>query len=349
MIKEIFIEKRTLHFLKPFKIAYENLNSAKVIIIKIVDENNFYGLGSAAPDQLVTGETPEKIFKILRKKVNKNFFEYSIDEIYKYHEKIQKEFSGFPSAQSAIEEAILNLFCQTKNLSLKNLFGDYRKECDVNVSIGIQEKKDVIEEVQKRINEGFKIIKVKCGLNLKEDIEKIKALIKILPSDVKLGLDANQGYSFLEAKKLLEEIKDIRIAFLEQPISAKDVIGLKKLHLSTKIPIIADESIVGVEDAISLLLNDCVDGVNIKLMKCGGPINFLKIFQLAKSLNKITMIGCMYESNISITTGAHLALALPIEFVELDSGHFDFCDDSVEGGAEIKNGQIEIVKNLKLA
>lgn len=348
MIKEISVEKRKLHFSKPFEIAYEKVNSAEVIIIKITDENNFYGLGSAAPDSVVTGETPEKIFKILKQKLKKDFFEYPIDQIDKYHEKIQKEFLGFPSAQSAVEEAILNLFCHRKNLSLTNIFGGCREKCDVNVTVGIQEKKDMIEEVQKRIDEGFSIIKLKCGLNLEEDIEKIKALTKILPSNVKLALDANQGYSFLEAKRLLNEIKDLGIAFLEQPISAKDISGLKKLHLISKIPIIADESVVSVEDATNLLLNDCVDGVNIKLMKCGGPINFVKIFQLAKSLNKIIMIGCMYESNISITTGAHLALALPIDFVELDSGHFDFYDDPVKGGAEIKNGQIEIVKNLRL-
>ena len=96
------------------------------------------------------------------------------------------------------------------------------------------------------------------------------------------------------------------------------------------------------DDAYHLLENDFAAGVNVKLMKCGGPVNFLQIFNLAKRLNKIIMIGCMYESHISMTTGGLLALGLPIDYVDLDSGHLDFYDDPVKGGAEIINGSLSV-------
>lgn len=83
-------------------------------------------------------------------------------------------------------------------------------------------------------------------------------------------------------------------------------------------------------------------------MKCGGPINASKIFHLAKYLKKIVAIGCMYESNISITTGVSLALALPFDYVDLDSGHLDFPDDPAIGGAKVHKGQISLHEPLRL-
>ena len=123
---------------------------------------------------------------------------------------------------------------------------------------------------------------------------------------------------------------------------------MKMLHQQSPIPIIADESVVSFKDAFTLLTGDYVAGINIKLMKCGGLINFLKIFHLAKSLNKKIMIGCMYESNISLTTGASLALGLPIDYIDLDSGSLDFYDDPAKGGLEIKDGTLTINSLLSL-
>jgi len=138
------------------------------------------------------------------------------------------------------------------------------------------------------------------------------------------------------------------VKLIEQPIRLDNLEDLKKLKRISKIPIIADESAVDLKTTMALIVKDYVDGINIKLMKCGGPINFLKIFHLAKTFGKITMIGCMYETHISITTGVHLALALPVDYVDLDSGRLDFVNDPTEGGAIIKKGEIKKILPLKL-
>ncbi len=227
-------------------------------------------------------------------------------------------------------------------ISLGNFFGGYRDSCETMITIGIKNSEETTKEIKERLREGFKVIKIKCGNNLEEDMQKISMAGKIIPNNCQIALDANQGYSFCEAETLLKFLKNYKISFIEQPIKASDISGLKKLSKLNIAPIIADESVVTLEDAYNLLSNNYVDGVNVKLMKCGGPINFIKIFNLAKMLNKIIMIGCMYESNISITTGAHLALSLPIDYVDLDSGRLDFADDPAKGGATVKNGKISI-------
>ena len=348
MIKKVEFFTANLHFREPFTIAYETVSCAEVIIIKITGHSGFFGLGSAAPDEEVTGETIKKCLALLNKKFNKDFFSIPLNLWYLYHEKIQREFAGFPCLQSAIEEALLSLFVSAKGLELSGLFGGYRAACPICFTLGIENIEQTLVQAKKAVSRGFKILKLKCGLDLETDLARVAALKKVLPSAVKLAIDLNQGYSFSQAEKFIAKIKNSGIIFLEQPIAAQSLEQLKVLSKKSPIPIIADEAVVDIKDAVKIITGDYAQGINIKLMKCGGPLNFLRIFHLAKSFNKIVMIGCMYESNISITTGAALALALPIDYADLDSGRLDFDDDPSQGGAEVANGFITAGKKLSL-
>lgn len=349
MIQDIEIFSRTLHFHAPFKIAYEEVNTSDVVIIKLTSSEGHVGLGSASFDEEVTGESIHNALALLKEVINKKFFDQPIEMLYIYHEKIQEVLKGYPASQSAVEEAIYNLFCNSRGLSLVNLFGGYRKTCPLSITIGIKDKQKTVQEVQQRIDEGYSMIKLKTGLDVKADLERIDSCLKLFSSKARFMIDANQGYSLKDAIYLCNNLPQAgEIAFIEQPIDAKKPHQLKSLKSHTSIPIIADESVVDFHDAFYLLNNDIVDGINIKLMKCGGPTNFLALFYLAKSLNKLVIIGCMYESTISITTGTALALALPVDYIDLDSGHIDFYDDPVTGGAVVKYGQLTIHGNLTL-
>lgn len=348
MIKHVAIKSYKLHFRQALKIAYEAVEAVEVIIVKITDQQGNFGLGCAAPDSFVTQETIPQLSDVLRRKLNKNFFDLPLDNWYGYHQKIQSVFSGLPSAQTAVEEAVLNLFVNRHHITLVHLFGGYRQAAIMSVTIGIQNLAETLLDVKQRLKQGFQSLKLKGGLDLKGDLLRIKAVRQLVPLKIKVAFDANQGYTFSEAKRLLQTLKGSNISFIEQPVKAADRAGLKKLRQLKCLPIIGDEAIISYQDALELLSGDYVDGVNIKLMKCGGPINFIKIFHLAKSLGKMVMIGCMYESNISITTGASLAMALPIDVVELDSGHFDHDDDPAQGGAIFSHGLIKLGKKLSL-
>jgi L-Ala-D/L-Glu epimerase len=348
MIRDIRVEKKVMHFNAPFKIAYEEVTEAEIVLIALTDGSGNIGLGSAAPDPEVTGETVEKDFNELKKILTPDFFKNDISKLNEYHLKIQEAFKGLPAAQNAVEEALLHLWSLNTGILLHKFFGGYRKSVPIMFTIGIKSPKDTLDDIENRLTQGFKIIKLKIGLDWEEDAYKVLKSAELISERGRLVLDANQGYSMEDAKQFINKIKNTNAAVFEQPVDAKNPEGLKELHLSTKIPIIGDESCVTAADAEKLLKGNYVSGVNVKLMKCGGPLNFIEIFNIAKSLNKIFMIGCMYESNISITTGAHLALGLPIDYVDLDSAHLDFHDDPTIGGAQVGNGAITVSKVLKL-
>ncbi|MBI2990318.1 MAG: dipeptide epimerase [Candidatus Magasanikbacteria bacterium] len=345
---DIFAKKLRMHFKTTYKIAYETVDTADIVVLKLEDERGFYGLGSAAPDFEVTGESVDSVLKILQENITSDFFETSFDAWYWYHQEIEKACKGNPSAQSALEEAYLNLLCARMGITIKYLFGGYRKTCLIIMSIGLKNIDETVTEAKEKIEAGYRIIKLKCGHDVEEDIEKLTRVSSILPKGRVLSLDANQGYEFGDAEKIIKTAKNLgTVQFIEQPLSSDDWDAMKALR-KWGLPIYADESVVSEDSLMSLLSGDYVDGVVLKLMKCGGPVNFVSMFHIAKAFHKGVMIGCMYESNISVTTGAYLALALPIDFVDLDTGHLDFLDDPALGGVEIIGGRINNFSPLAL-
>ncbi len=342
------LEKKHLHFHEPFTIAYESVDSAEVIFITLKDGKGHVGYGSASPDEEVTGESTPSVLEVLKNKLPNLIETLPTDLWYRAHELIQHAFASYPSAQHAIEEAYLNLYCQKNGLNLQHLFGGYRTNMPIMMTLGINTLDETLKDAQKYIKQGFTCIKLKVGLNVEEDIDRIRATRAAIGPSIQICVDANQGYSVKESLKLLKALSELSIDFLEQPVNKDDIEGLSYITTNSPIPIFADESAVSIDSIHSLFQHNCVDGVNIKLMKCGGPLNFIRIFHLAKRYNKKIMIGCMYESNISITTGAALALALPIDYADLDGGVLTFSDDSAKGGAIIKKGNIFCSQLVKL-
>lgn len=347
-IQSVEIDHRNFILPKPFRIARQEFHSIKLVNLKIIDEYGRYGLGSAAPEQGVTKETIADVTTAIQDKLKPSFFDITLDSLPSYFEKIMREFPDLPTIQAAVEECLLNLYAQKNNIPLQKLFGDFRSECDVIITIGMShDPKETISEIEQRIKEGYRLIKLKIGLNVDKDITLVRNVCKNIPNEIKIFLDANQGYSRTDAKKFVLAIQNCAITALEQPVAAADHVGLKEITELKAMPIFADESVVSFEDAVKLINDDSINGVNIKLMKCGGVHNFKRIFDHAKNKGKAVMLGCMFESQISITTAASLALGLPIDFVDLDSGYLDFPDEPFIGGAKISDGKISIQEPLQ--
>ena len=181
MIAEILIKKQLLHFHASFCIAYEEVTEAEIIIIQITDIYGHIAFGSASPDTEVTGETLGNVFKILKEKLNKEFFEYDLKSWYKYHEKIQQVFVGFPSAQAAVEETFFNLWSQIHKIPLSSFLGGYRESCHTMITIGIKSPEATILEVKKKTCGGIPNHKNKMWTQCRRGPNKNKTSTKTHP------------------------------------------------------------------------------------------------------------------------------------------------------------------------
>jgi L-Ala-D/L-Glu epimerase len=156
----------------------------------------------------------------------------------------------------------------------------------------------------------YPILKIKVGT--KHDLDTLKAIRDV--SSATIRVDANTAWTPKEAIKMINALTPYNIEFVEQPISPYDLAGLKLIRENVPLPIIADESCVTVEDIPRVA--ECVDGINIKLMKCGGIRHALKMIHVARAHNLRIMIGCMIESSLAITAAAHLTPL--VDYADLD-------------------------------
>ncbi len=205
-----------------------------------------------------------------------------------------------PPARAAIEMALMDWVGQKLNVPLYRLFGlNAGRAPSTSFTIGL----DTPEVMQQKTREAgpYHVIKVKLGRP--NDREIIKALRAV--TDKPIRVDANEGWPDKEtAIKKIEWLEKQNVEFVEQPLPRKMIDETGWLKERTPLPIVADESVFIASDIPAIA--GAFSGINIKLMKAGGMLEALRMFQVAKAFNLDTMLGCMIETSIAITAGAQL-------------------------------------------
>ena len=159
-----------------------------------------------------------------------------------------------------------------------------------------------------------------------------------------IRIDANQAWSPKQAVRLLNQMqeKGLGIELVEQPVPAHDFEGLKFVTQRSYVPVLADESVFSPEDALKIMQMGAADLINIKLMKCGGLYNALKIATAAELYGVECMIGCMLEAKISVNAAVHLACAKNIiTKIDLD-GPVLCSEDPILGGSLFEEKNITV-------
>ncbi|MFN3134170.1 MAG: enolase C-terminal domain-like protein, partial [Candidatus Kryptonium sp.] len=196
-------------------------------------------------------------------------------------------------------------------------------------TIGIDEP-TVIERKVKEAEE-YPILKVKLGLENDEEI--IKTIRKV--TDKPIRVDANEGWKTKEvALEKIKWLQDEGVEFVEQPMPADDLDSVTWLRDKVDIPIIADENCIRLYDVP--ILGKAYDGINIKLMKCTGIREAIKMINTAKAMKMKVMLGCMIESSVGITAGAQISPL--VDFADLD-GNLLITNDPFEG-VKVENGKL---------
>ncbi len=206
------------------------------------------------------------------------------------------------------------------NLSIsKNIITDY--------TIGI----DSLSKMKSKMKEmPFPLYKIKLGTS--EDIEIIESLRK--ETDAIFRVDANTAWTPEQTLTYAPKLKALGVEFIEQPLKADNWEGMKRLKGKCTLPIIADESCILEED-----VEKCAsyfDGINIKLMKCGGITPALRMIENGRKLGLKIMVGCMTESTIGCSAIAQLVPLL--DYVDMDGCLL--VDDQIAKGVQIKFGKI---------
>lgn len=327
---------------RPFKTALRTVNSVEDVIVKIITDTGKVGYGEAPPTGVITGDTTGAIIGAIEDHIKKVLIGMDIENLEGIMKKLDKSVVKNTSAKAAVDIAIYDLYGQLYNAPLYKLFGGYKKEIETDITISVNEPEEMALDSIDAVKLGYKTLKTKVGVDANKDIERMKAIREAVGYNVKLRIDANQGWSPKEAVYTLRRMEDIglNIELVEQPVPAHDIEGLKFVTDNIHIPVLADESVFSPMDAVKIMQVRAADLVNIKLMKTGGLHNALKICSMAEVYGVECMIGCMLEAKISVTAAVHLACAKSIiTKIDLD-GPVLCSEDPIDGGAVFDNYKI---------
>ena len=319
----------------PFKTALRTVNSVEDVILEIHTDTGAVGYGEAPPTGAVTGDTTGAIVGAVRDHIAKTLIGRDVDAFEDLCLALDKCIVKNSSAKAAADMALWDLYGQLYRIPVYKLMGGARKSIITDITISVNEPDEMVRDAEDAIKRGYDCLKVKVGKEPEKDIARLSAIRAAVPKETCIRIDANQGWSPKEAVRILNGMqeKGLDIEFVEQPVKAHDFDGLKYVTERSYVPVLADESVFSAEDALKIMQIRAADLVNIKLMKCGGLYNALKIASAAEVYGVECMIGCMLEAKISVNAAVHLACAKQIiTKIDLD-GPVLCSEDPILGGA----------------
>lgn len=301
--------------IRPFTTSQGSAYVAKAVAIHLTLEDGFVARGESVPVQYVTGETIESVLADIRNTAP-SLIGLPATAYRTAFEAISTCASNSPSARCGMEMAVLDASAKFSGVSLFQLLGGARSSVESDITIPISS--DAPELAKHAWEAGFRVLKVKVGGgHADEEIARVRSLIEAAPEAI-LRIDANQAFTPEHALAFAERLVAMKanIQLLEQPVMKEDFEGLGWVAERSPIPIFADESCRTPAHALRLVTTTSVQGLNLKINKCGIQ-GVLDIIAIARAAKRKLMIGCMLESRRSIAVSLAIACG---------TGHFDYCD-----------------------
>lgn len=301
------------------------------------------GIGSAAANGFVFGEKIENTLENLQSEKVQTWIG---NDIRNFHSIIQESRLFFPrhsGTRTAIDIALHDSFCRFLGIAVVDFYGLKHKSMLTSVTIGISTVSETLEDAKGFLERGFKVLKIKTGLNIDEDIEHCIKLRERFGKDLKIRVDANQGYDTRKTLRFIEETNKLGLEFIEQPMPVKSENEMRLLPAEIRNIIACDESLKNAGSAIRLASEPKPCGIiNIKLMKSGGVLEALDIATIAQAAGIDLYWGCFDENMVSITAALHTAFSCAgTKYLDLDGSLF-LAEDVVRDGFILKNGELSL-------
>lgn len=314
-----------LDLIHPFRIAREVSDHRQNVIVRVSDGEST-GIGEAAPSSYY-GENAGSVLRALEHVPG--LLGADPFELEETMDRLASKLPRDPSARAAVDIALHDLAARRLGVPLYRWLGlDPAKTPVTSFTIGIDEP----EAVRRKVREaaGYPALKVKLGSE--KDLEIMRTIRD--ETDARIRIDANAGWTADQAVEMVERLAEFDVELVEQPLPPGSPGDWRRVREAASMPVFADESVLVSPDVPALA--DLVDGVNVKLMKCGGIREALRLIHTARAHRMAVMIGCMIETSAAITAAAHLS---PLaDYADLD-GNLLISNDPF-AGATVRQGRL---------
>lgn len=330
---QVTFKKLRLTKLMPLGIS-RGTSTGSLNLYVYVEKYGHIGIGECAPGTGFDESLAEVAENQLRALIKEDISNLSIHAVYDMA--MEREIDA--GAVAALDTALWDLAAKRANMPLYKMLGLPKPTVATSVTIGINPPDVVREKVPWLLDHtGGKSLKIKLGSPEGIDHDKesyLAARESAAPFHVTLRVDANGGWSQTDALTMMDWLSERGCDYVEQPLVKGAEDGLPELYAKRKLPLFIDESCRVSQDVARYA--SCVDGVNMKLMKCGGITEALRIIACARAHGLKSMIGCMADSSVAIAAGA--AVSGVLDHIDLDS-HMNQNPDPADG-LEFINGVV---------
>jgi L-alanine-DL-glutamate epimerase-like enolase superfamily enzyme len=317
---------------RPFVISTGSLRRIQAGYVEL-EHDGIRGFGEAAPSFRVCGETPASV---------QAFWEHVRPEV---EARTPADWRGTldwlaarafanPAAKSALDNALLDLVGKAQRKPAHQLLGVKPGRLPTSATVVLDAPEAMAKEAQQHLDAGFTTLKLKLG-EPAEDARRVQAVRDAAP-DATLRCDANTAWTEQQAKRLVRVLDKLEVELLEQPLPRGFPAEMRAVARAAELPVLADESCLGLEDARFLAAHKAADGFVLKLAKCGGLAQAAQMLAVARKARLKVMVGCMVESGLGIAAAAQVLGG--VRWADLDGAWLLARDPWT--GADVQRGEV---------
>lgn len=311
-ITDVRTHRLTVPLHTPFVTARRTTRVLETTVVEVVDAAGRRGFGEAPQVWRVTGESLASADACIRGPLADVIRGRSTGDLNDLTADVAAAVVGNHGAKSAVDVALHDLAARSLGISLPRLLGTARHDVETDVTVSAGDPTQLAATARDRVAEGFSVVKLKVGSDAETDIATVCAVRGAVGPDVRLRVDANQGWTPRAAVRVIRHLEDagVGLEFVEQPVAADDLAGLARVTAAVDTPVMADESVFGLRDLTTVIETGAVDLVNIKLAKCGGLATAVAMARLARAHGVGFIVGSMMEGPIGVGAAASLVAAV---------------------------------------
>ncbi|MCO5934462.1 dipeptide epimerase [Mucilaginibacter sp. RB4R14] len=328
--------------MKPFTIATGTMDHAQNVFIRIHTDIGFYGVGECSAFPMIVGETQDTCLVMAKYFAGLWIGKDALD-IPARMQQLHDAVAGNTTIKSAFDIALFDIAAKNAGKPLYQFLGGEKRVIESDITIGISTPEVMAKKAIDFKASGANILKVKLGKGAETDVERIKQIREDVGPQMKIRVDANQGWSFDDAVFALLAIGAYDIEFCEQPMRTWYNDRLPELMKLSPVKIMADESVYNHHDARMQIESNSCDYINIKMAKSGGILEAKKIHDIAVERGIPCMMGGMLESRIALSAKLHFVYASPnIHFYDMDTCMLGHLVDPCVGGVTYDGYKLNI-------
>jgi L-alanine-DL-glutamate epimerase-like enolase superfamily enzyme len=340
-ICKIEVFKVNVPWRRKYVAFYTTVSEIEHAFVKIYTDDGVMGFGEVTSFLFFTGENTGTIVEVIKQlePVIKGLNPFDLEKIAIL---IDKTVRFNNTAKAAIDFALHDII--GKKIGLNTIYflgGKCIDKIPLSWSLSIGDPDEVAVEASEMLEKGFGTFNLKIGLNIDEDVERVRKVRKTIGDKPNIRVDANGAFTPMQAIQIIKRMEEYNLQYVEQPVPGWNIDGMAEVRKHVNVQISADESVFYLHDALDVIKKGAADILSLKVAKMGGIRRTMQIAAVAEAANMPCLMNSSFELDIGVSAAAIVAASSGmVQYSSEITGPMRHHTDIIKKGMEYENGFI---------